>query len=55
MQEWCALVLCTGMMNAMDTAVGKIVSAVKRDAELYEHSIIIFSTVSQPVRYPSGC
>ena len=33
------------MMNAMDTAVGKIDDAVRADTKLYEHSIMIFSTV----------
>ena len=35
----------SGMMNAMDTAVGKIDDAVRADTKLYEHSIMIFSTV----------
>ena len=34
----------SGMMNAMDTAVGKIDAAVRADAGLYEHSIMVFST-----------
>jgi arylsulfatase A-like enzyme len=33
-----------GMMSAMDGAVGKIAAAVKRDARMYENSVIIFST-----------
>ena len=33
-------------MNAMDTAVGKIATAVKGNAKLYERSIMVFSTVS---------
>jgi hypothetical protein len=35
------------MMNAMDTAVGKIATAVRGNAKLYQHSIIVFSTVSR--------
>lgn len=47
-----ARIVAAGMMNAMDTAVGKISTAVKRNAKLYEHSIIVFSTVSCPALCP---
>lgn len=43
----------SGMMNAMDTAVGKIDAAVRADAKLYEHSIMVFSTVRQQLRSQS--